>query len=106
MLSDNPNVSLKIVVFLLFTRRILVAERNHQYLQWNLEIIPAQYNYMKTIARTFIIPSRQNQFLQENIYNNAPIRTIAVGMITKSAAAGSFHENLFIYERIFCGILS
>ena len=37
MLSDNPNVSLKIVDCSLFTRRILVAEHNHQYLQWNLE---------------------------------------------------------------------
>ena len=37
MLSDNPNVSLKIVDFFPFTRRILVAEPDHQYLQWNLE---------------------------------------------------------------------
>ena len=33
MLSDNPNVSLKIVDCSLFTRKILVAEPNHQYLQ-------------------------------------------------------------------------
>ena len=37
MLSDNTNVSLKIVDCSLFTRRILVAEPNHQYLPWNLE---------------------------------------------------------------------
>ena len=65
MLSENPNVSLKIVDCLLFTRRMLVAEPNHQYLQWNLEREPAHYNNMETIARTFIIPSRQNQFIQE-----------------------------------------
>ena len=65
MLSDNPNVSLTIVDCSLFTRRILVAEPNHQYLQWNLEMEPAHHNYMETIARTFIIPSRQNQFIQE-----------------------------------------
>ena len=33
MLSDNPNVSLKVVDCSLFTRKILVAEPNHQYLQ-------------------------------------------------------------------------
>ena len=33
MLSDNPNFSLKFVDCSLFTRRILVAEPNHQYLQ-------------------------------------------------------------------------
>ena len=47
MLSDNPNVRLKIVDCSLFTRRILVAEPNHQYLQWNLERKPAHYNYME-----------------------------------------------------------
>ena len=65
MLSDNPNIRLKTVDCSLFNRRILVAEPNHQYLQWNLEREPAQYKYMETIARTSIIPSRQNQFIQE-----------------------------------------
>ena len=74
MLSDNPNVSLKIIDCSLFTRRTLVAEPNHQYLLWNLEKEPAQYSYMETIAGTFIIPSRQNQFIQENIFNIAQIR--------------------------------
>ena len=32
-LSDNPNVNLKFVDCSLFTRRVLVAESNHQYLQ-------------------------------------------------------------------------
>ena len=99
MLSDNPNVSLKIVDCSLFTRRILVAEPNQQYLQWNLEKEPAHYNYMETIARTFVIPSRQNQFIQENVFNNAPIRRIAVAMNTNSAVAGSFYENLFNYQQ-------
>ena len=99
MLSDNPSVSLKIVDCSLFTRRILVAEPNHQYLQWNLEREPAHYNYMETIARTFIILSRQNQFIQENVFNNAPIRRRAVAMHTNSANAGSFHENPFIYQQ-------
>ena len=54
---------------------------------------------METIARTFIIPSRQNQFIQENIFNNAPIRRVIVAMNTKSAVAGSFHENLFSYQQ-------
>ena len=54
---------------------------------------------METIARTFIIPSRQNQFIQENIFNNAPIRRITVAMNTNSAVAGSFHENPFSYQQ-------
>ena len=99
MVSDNPNVSLKIVDCSLFTRRILAAEPNHQNLQWNLETEPAHYNYMETFTRTFIIPSRQNQFIQENVFNNAPIRRLAVAMNTNSAVARSFHENPFNYQQ-------
>ena len=98
MLSDNPNVSLKSVDCSLFTRTILAAEPNHQYLQWNLERDSAHYNNMETIARTFIIPSRQNQFIQKQVFNNAPIRRIAVARNTNSAVAGYFHENLFSYQ--------
>ena len=54
---------------------------------------------METIARTFIIPSRQNQFNQENVFNNAPFRRIAVAMNTNSAVAGSFQENPFNYQQ-------
>ena len=54
---------------------------------------------METIARTFIIPSRQNQFIQENVFNNAPIRRKAVAMSTNSAVAGSFLENFFHYQQ-------
>ena len=67
MLSDNPIVSLKIVDCSLFTRRILVAEPNHHYLHWNLEREPDHYNYMETIATTFITPSRQNQFNKKKL---------------------------------------
>ena len=71
-LSYNPNVSLKVVDCSLFTTGILLAEPNHQNLQWNVEREPAQYNYMETIARIFIVPFRQIQFNQENVFNNAP----------------------------------
>ena len=99
MLSCNPNVNLKIVDCSLFTRRILVAEPNHQILQWNLERKPAQYSFKENISRTVIIPSRQTQFIQENLFNNIPIRRVAIPMNTSSAVAGSFLESLFNYRQ-------
>ena len=54
---------------------------------------------METIARTFIILSRQNQFIQENVFNNAPIKKIAVAINTISAVARSFYKNPFNYEQ-------
>ena len=54
---------------------------------------------MKFIARNIITPARQNQFIPENMFNNASIRKIAVAMSTSSAVAGSFHENPFSYQQ-------
>ena len=54
---------------------------------------------METIARRFIIPSGQNQFNQENVFNNAPIRRIAIAMNTNSAFTGHFQENPFHYRK-------
>ena len=54
---------------------------------------------METIARIFIIPSGQNQFIQENVFNKAPIRRIAIAMNTNSAFTGNFQENLFHYQK-------
>ena len=54
---------------------------------------------METIGRTFIIPSLQNQFIQENVFNNAPIRKIAVAVNTNSTVAGSFHKIPFNYQQ-------
>ena len=36
-----------------------------------------------------------NQFIQENIFNNDPIRPIAIAKNTNSAFTGSFTENQF-----------
>ena len=68
-------------------------------MKWNLEREPAQYNYIETIARTFIIPAHQNQIKQESKFNNTPIRRIAVAMNTNSVVIGSFKKNLFRYQK-------
>ena len=64
-----------------------------------LAYAPVEYNYLETLANTFIIPARQNQFVQENIFNNAPIRRIAIAMNTNSAFTGCFTENPIWYQQ-------
>ena len=54
---------------------------------------------METVAKTFIIPAKQNQLIQENIFNNALARRIAIALNIKSALAGSFSENPFWYQQ-------
>ena len=99
MISENPNVSLGIVDCSLYTRRVMLKEDYHKKRMSQLAYGPVEYNYMETLAKTFIIPARQNQFLQENIFNNAPIRRIAIAMNSNSALTSSFAENLFWYQQ-------
>ena len=58
-----------------------------------------EYNYLETLAKIFIVPARQNQFIQENVFNNAPIRRVVIAMNTNSAFTGSFTDNPFLYQQ-------
>ena len=100
MISDNPNVSLGIVDCSLYTRRIALKDDYHKKRMDMLAYTPVEFNYLETLAKTFIIPARQNQFLQENLFNNAPIRRIAFAMNANSAFTGSFIENPFWYQQL------
>ena len=99
MISDNPNVSLGIVDCSLYTRRIALKYDYHKKRMDMLAYAPVEYNYLETLAKTFIIPARQNQFIQQNIFNNAPIRRVAIAMNTNSAFTGSSTENPFWFQQ-------
>ena len=99
MMSDNPNVSLGIVDCSLYTRRIGLKDDYHKNRMDMLAYAPVENNYLETLAKAFIIPARQTQFIQENIFNKAPIRRIAIAMNTNSAFTGSFTEKPFWYQQ-------
>ena len=99
MISDNPNVSLGIVDCSLHNRRIALNDDYHKKRMDILAYALVEHNFLETLAKTFIIPARQNQFIQENIFNNAPIRRVAIAMNTNSAFTGSFTENPFWYQQ-------
>ena len=60
---------------------------------------PVEINFSENLAKTFIFPTRQNQFIQENIFNNAPLRRIAIAISTNSAITGSYTEKPFWYQQ-------
>ena len=99
MISENPNVSLGIVDSSLYTRRVMFKEDYHEKRMSQLAFAPVEYNYMETLAKTFITPARQNQFFRNYIFNNAPIHRIAIAMSSNSAFPGSFAENPFWYQQ-------
>ena len=77
----------------------MLREDYHRKRLSQLAYSPVEYNYMETLAKTFINPARQNQFIQEKIFNNAPMHRIAIAMNSNSAFAGSFAENPFWYQQ-------
>ena len=95
MITDNPNVSFGIVDCSLYTRRITLKDDCHKKRMDMLAYTPVEFNYWETLTKTFVFPARQNQFIQEKIFNNAPVRRIAIAMKTKSAFTGSCTENPF-----------
>ena len=99
MISDNPNVNLGIVDCSLYTHLLALKDDYHKKRMDMLAYAPVEYNYLETLAKTIIIPARQNQFIQGNIFNNAPIHRVAIAMNTNSAFTGSFTENPFSYQQ-------
>ena len=71
MISDNPNVSLGIVDCSLYTRRIALKDDYHKKRMDMLAYAPVEYNSLETLAKTFIIPARQNQFIQEHFQQSS-----------------------------------
>ena len=99
MISDNPNVSHGNVDCSHYTRRIALKDDYHKKRMDMLAYAPVEYIYSETLAKTFIRAARQNQFIQENIFNNAPIRRVAIAMNTNSAFTGSFTDTPFWYQQ-------
>ena len=99
MISDNPNVSHGIADCSLYTRRIAPNDDYHKKRMDMLAHTPVEFNYLETLEKKFIILARQNQFIQENIFNNAPVLRIAIAMNTNSSFTGSYTENPFWFQQ-------
>ena len=74
MISDIPNDSFENVDRSFYTCRNALKNGYHKKRMDMLAYTPMEYNYLETVVETFIVPARQNQFIQENIFNNAPVR--------------------------------
>ena len=59
MISDNPNVSLGTVDFSHYTRCTAPMEDYHKKQMDMFAYTPVVFNYLETLAKTFIILNRQ-----------------------------------------------
>ena len=101
MISDHPIVSLGIVDCSVYTHCIALKDDYHKKRMNMLAYNPVEINYIEILAKTFIIPARQNQLIQENIFNNAPVRRTAIAMNTNSASTGLYTENRFWFQQFY-----
>ena len=65
-----------------------------------LAYTPVKFNYSEILAKTFIVPARQNEIFHVNIFNNALVRRIFTSMNKNSAFTGSHTENLLRYQQL------
>ena len=59
---------------------------------------PVEFNCLQIQAKTFILPARQTQFIQDNILTKAPVHPVAVAMNTNTAFSELYSENIFWYQ--------
>ena len=54
----------------------------------------------ETLAKTFTIPDRKDEFCRENNFNNAVAHQTAIAMNTNSAFTGFYTEYSFCYQQL------
>ena len=99
MFRVNFNVSLGNVDCSLYTRRTALEKENHEKRMDMLAYIFVKFSHTETLTKTFIISARKNQFVQENIFYNAPVRRSHLALITNSSVTATYTENLFWYQQ-------
>ena len=99
MTSDNPVFCLGIVNCSLHTRRKSLKDNYHDKRIDMLSYTTAEFNFLNTPSKTFIIPTRRSHFTQGDIFNNAAARRIAIAIKTHSVFTGSFTQRPFWYEQ-------
>ena len=98
-INDNPNVSLGIVDCSIYIRQISLEDDYHKKRMDMLACTPVEFKYLETLAKTFIIPARQNQFIEETVFNNTQVRQIAIATNTNSSFTEFYTENPFWYQQ-------
>ena len=82
----------------MYTKQMTVNDTVWMSIEKALLRTPARYTFTETEAKTFIIPGGQSTFVRENIFNNRPIRSLAIAMNTNEGFGGKLLMNQFHYQ--------
>ena len=99
MISDNPNIRLRIIDVTLYVRCIAFKDEYHNRRTDKFAYTHVDINYWETLAKVFILPAQKIQGFKENTSKNTPVRRIVFAMNTSSAFIGSYTENPSWYRK-------
>ena len=83
----------------LFTRQVAISDNWMRSFKSRLLREPAIFCNNEELPKTFIIPAGQNQFIQENIFSNKPIRMIDIAMNLNNEFSGTYNINPFHFRK-------
>ena len=99
MINKNPNASPGDIDCSDYTSRIDLEDHYHKGRKNMLAYTHVEFNFLETLAKTFIIPAKQNQFIRANISDNAPGRRIAIVTNINLALTGFYAEYPFCSQQ-------
>lgn len=97
--KDGSHYTIHISEANLYVRKMAVTEDMYVSIEKTLLKSPAMYKYTETLPKTFIIPSGQNSWRQEDVFMREPIRRFALAMSTNTAFGGHHRQNPFHYQK-------
>ena len=84
--NDNPKVSLRIADYSPHTRRIDLKDDYHKDRMDMLALTLQELVFLEILAKTSTIPARHSQIIEENTFNIAAVRGIAIAVNSTSAS--------------------
>ena len=83
----------------LFVRKISITDQMKVAINNNIKTSPLRYAYIEKLNKSFIIPSGQNRFSKEDIFNGEPIRRLTVAMHLNASFTGAQQTNPYHYQK-------
>jgi hypothetical protein len=101
IISNDAGVtySAKVIDAQLIVRKLKVADNVHLAIHKTLQSSPAQYHFLETVTRTYVVPANQSNFNKEAIMGNEPVRRLAIAIAPNASFSGSQTTNPFSYTR-------
>ena len=97
-INDNPKVSLGFADYTPHTRRIDLKDDYHKDRMDMLAFNPPELVSLEFLAKTSTITARKSQINEENTFNNAAVRGIAIAVNSTSASTELYTVSTLCFQ--------